>query len=883
MGSRADLAPRWRMGAPVVVRRAGVPVSAVLGLGGGVAVGRARVLAAERAWLADEGAALSDALFEVVGAVGGSSLRPRLVGLRRALHDVRTPTGQEWHVSVRPALPVELAERIRQWKTRLSRWQQESRGLAGVLVEDREREQAWLREALRHPGLQRALSQAVPTLLDGARRWAADENHHLKRQKVVRLAKFVARAAVKTSPYGFFLLSGFARWCETGPAVRLDGPAAGQGVLEPDGFFVAAVRAALLRRPELEPGVRIRVNPSATEAAGRMRFFGAPPLEPLVTLAATPAVRRCLWLAEDRPTVVELRTRLAAESGEPPARVTAFVDRLVESGLLEAYLPVPDQAEDWFGEVQWWIAEHAGSRLCAVEKLLGRVRDELRRDIPLADVDGDRTRRQVFHDAVRELAEALDLDSRSTGVPPGSPARETAVARGPLATCAWEHWRPALDDLDVCRRFLSVFDLALPARLALGAFVRESFGSGARVGFDAVHRAVQEELARERRGESASTDAAADLRTVFGLFMLPEREPGHEYRLPRLRHLDRLREQAEELFQRPPDPDGVVRVEPAELAVVAARLPEWVPVPVSSGCYVQVRRREADGGLQLVLNVVGRGHGHGVSRVRRLVEQAGGNVPWVPVPAEELLAAELSGTFGAALNLRARAAPYEIDYPFTVSDRPEPERIPVADLVVEHEPRSDLVHLRSARLDARVLPLHLGTLMVPALPPAARLLTLFTDVMSLHAGRPPAGSGPESAAPPEVVHEPRVEVGRVVVRRARWTAPTGRIPVRAGNETEAGHLLRLVDWLSRHGVPERCFVRAGQPGGRALLAKSHKPLYVDFTSSLLRGVFDRAMAGSAYVEFDEALPDPDEAFGDDAATAHVTEFRVEITDDGQPG
>src|SRR5262249_35779001 len=108
----------WQVGAAPVVRLAGVPVSALAGLRCERSFAQIERLIALDAWLGAEGAALSEALYAVIGAVGDAGARPGLVGLRRALHRVRMPGTREWNPALATLLPAEIAQRVRQWVDR---------------------------------------------------------------------------------------------------------------------------------------------------------------------------------------------------------------------------------------------------------------------------------------------------------------------------------------------------------------------------------------------------------------------------------------------------------------------------------------------------------------------------------------------------------------------------------------------------------------------------------------------------------------------------------------------------------------------------------------------------------------------------------------------
>src|SRR5439155_10458868 len=118
-------------------------------------------------------------------------------------------------------------------------------------------------------------------------------------------------------------------------------------------------------------------------------------------------------------------------------------------------------------------------------------------------------------------------------------------------------------------------------------------------------------------------------------------------------------------------------------------------------------------------------HGRGLSRVRHLVRQAHGIDP-LPQDLDAtdgpFVLAELGGLHGSTLNARVASTFYELEYPFTVSERPGSQRIRLGELTAAHDPDEDLVTLHAASPEAQVVPLHLGMSADFLLPPAARFL-----------------------------------------------------------------------------------------------------------------------------------------------------------------
>jgi hypothetical protein len=247
--------------------------------------------------------------------------------------------------------------------------------------------------------------------------------------------------------------------------------------------------------------------------------------------------------------------------------------------------------------------------------------------------------------------------------------------------------------------------------------------------------------------------------------------------------------------------------------------------------------------------------------------------------------AEPGGCFGFALNDRVPGAPVEIDYPFTASDRPEGERLPLNDLRVSYDSARGMVRLVSQRLDRDVQVAQLGMLAHALLPPALRLL------VGLSCPEPPwmpawlfhrAGDPPP---PGEVRPAPRLVAGQVTLCRAGWLTAAASVPVRGGGEPDAAYLLRLARWRRRHGIPERCFVRrwpqppAGRLGGEGWrqLVRARKPLYVEFGSWFLVLAMENMLrAADGLVIFEEALPDP----AADPAGGRVCELLVEANATG---
>jgi hypothetical protein len=830
--------------------------------------------------LAKDAEELSDLLYTAIGGLGDLSLKPRLVALRRSIHGKRLPARMEWGEELARALPAQTSERIGRWLETMRRQREARRELTATVDQDRADETARLLKSAADPMFRHALSQASPALLDELLRCQA----RLKPRTVVGLTKFVSRAATKTSPYSTFTATAAGTWSDDGPALASSGDDTIACVLELDRMVLEHITGALLVREDVAHGLHVRPNPSLREVNGRYTFLGRRPDEPLVSVPATPQIAACLRIVGEQCSLAHLRDTLASAAPGRRDAVARFCARLVTIGALEYVGPVSDQSENPLDDlIGHLVATAPGLRDLTAD--LTALREQLTEELRPTEIDGYRTRQTAIAQLLSTIGRRLELNWPPPDVLGKIAFHENAVLPHGSLTASTAEWRPVLDDLDVLRRWLSLHDRMLPVRMALGVYVKHRFGGGSAPAFLDVHTAIQFDLARE---DADCPDWLRPLRPFLQLSKPVPAEVLEHSPVPELALLHRLRQKSLETVLSGARDGTVLRTDPAVLADLAAGWPKWVRAPGSIACYVQP---ELGGGwLTAVVNTISGGYGKGSGRWARLLRQAGG--PEFPTgrtasDAEHIpVLAELAGTFGVSVNLRAPTAPYEIDYPYTTTTRPAPERIPLRDLVVRHEPGSGTLELAARMPDRRIQPAHLGMMADPLLPPAARLLlAAFGQSYLLHPSLSLLKPAPDDRTQ-GVEFLPRVEVGRLVVQRAEWRAPIDHVPVRRAGETDAEHLLRLAGWLRAHGIPRRSFVRLHTAGGdwvSNVFAKSRKPMFLDLSSMSMLAVF-RHMTKSftGHVAFEEALPDPAHARPVAGSEPRVAEIVFELTADGSP-
>ncbi|GGM72333.1 hypothetical protein GCM10010106_18330 [Thermopolyspora flexuosa] len=806
-------------------------------------------LAETTAWLEREGTELSDLLYGVIGEVGGdparAGLKPALVALRRAVFTGRRPDRRALSAEVLGALPTGLAVRVRSWAARRDRQAALRAALPDVLAAETREKIALLREATGADVFRLGLEQSSPVLAERLRQG------RIGRQERLALARYLARATVKTSPYATFTLSGFGRWTDSGPAVQPAEELSWTGDADLDRAVLQPMWAALARLPQVVARARLRVNPTAVDDGERVWFLGPGGAEQLRSVPAAPEVRRALaWV----------RTHPCPTVGAAPALLP-----LVRAGLLEPLPPYEEQSADPVGELAAWLAAGPGGdapRLAAVGRLAAALRDDrLRRD-----------QRRLIETVRRALEDVFAPAKRDQPwLPDKNLCTRTAVLTHQAGRCALPEWRPALDDLDVVRRLLGLFDPDLPVKIAATAFFLDRYGAAARVPVLDLYRELH---------TGAPGAGGALLRALLGDPLAVPDAAFTAEALPRLRELAALRRDFWAATGAGPDArDEVVRVDPDRLAALAASWPGYIRPPGSVSCFVQPL--PGPDGLRLVLNTVLAGYGRGLSRLHRL---AG---PYAPPLADlragrgEVLVAECRGMLGGGINLRSATADRALAYPFT-GDRDAAAGLPVlspADLTVTCD--GDRLVLRDP--DGRpVLPVHLGMSAQHWLPPGLQfLIRAFGEPATAMVPGWVFRTGGNLPEPGVVERWPRLDVGRVTLARACLRLRAAEVPTPGRGEDDAAYLPRLAAWLARHGVPRRFFARVvglGDGLGMGLLGKGRKPMYVDVTDPfLLTGFLRELRDPDALVVLEEALPDPAGAPRYGGHGRRVTEYLVQLT------
>ncbi|MFI7106982.1 hypothetical protein ACIBK9_11785 [Nonomuraea sp. NPDC050227] len=780
-----------------------------------------------QARLSAEGRELALALEPCIADVPSGRARSRLVALRRALYNGRRPAAFAGSAE----LPAELERRLRRWLEASRASERLRASLPAVLEEERQDRHRNLRKWASADVFTHGLVQASPSLAEALRRWLDSPGAGPSRRLDLRLSRYLARVAAKTSPYSTFTMMGLGYW-DLGPEpIAVTGEENWRSAAEPDLWLLRRLLGDLAATDD-DLATRFLVRPNAGLSEDGDRLWWLSRTEDAYRgVRATPPLRALLSSLAGAPTLGEAR-RLV-----PPATLA----RLIELEVLETCAPVADQSDSHLADLARGLAPHpAADALTAFARALDRHPG-------VAGLSEQLAFQHEVRGALRRLAPS------GTKLPDKNLFRDNAVFASPVMRLGEEAWRAALDDLHLLRELLEVFQRDNEIRLlAADLFVRAS-GAGAQVPFVRFHRTLAAQL------------ATPEGRALHALLHRGGAAAESVSTLPAAVELRRFRDRTL----------SVLHEQPETLADWLSGRPGSARPVRSLACYVQVL--PGDGPVRLVLNSVAAGHGAARSRVHRLLTIAGlMDEPNPAEPEDGGIPVEMTGLFGHNVNLRSATTVHELSYPGAVSDRPPGARLTLGELAVRHDPATGELELVRAADGRRVLPRHTGLIATPFLPRTARLLLhLFGDQPSVSVPTWALFAEPPRQPPEAVVSRSRVWLGQVVVARATWYAATTDVPRRRPGEPETEHLLALARWFAVSGIPPRCFVFSLDPGtwGQDPMrtARLAKPTFLDLADPSLVAAFDRQLGDSGTcTAFQEVLPEP----GD----GHVTEYVVEVGD-----
>lgn len=856
-------------GVPVIIRVAGLPVSAVAALRGDramAAIVRLDALEAQMTALREETATR---IFTILTGTDPESRR-HLLKLKRDCFNGRPlrkhRQGAHW-ASLREWLGGDLGDRLATVEDELIAAREHFRAR---YFEDRDRARNHLRALTRHAELMRGVTLASPRLaeyLDCLHACNVDQYQRREHKVANSLLRYVTRAAVKLSPYSTLTKVGIGViGAGDDAAVRfLDGERRERSLVRVKRYLLDQCCRLLFHHPAVRAQLVLCLNDTVEEIGDAQYRF----LRPMVLELdqdsgdlrnAQPSIVQVrlrgpliAWLRESlaSPSMTHAAAKQAAvERFEAtPDAIEATLAKLLNIGFLRLIPPwasyechLEPRLLRFLRGIDVGAGLHpvitALEQLVAIEEGFPGAADPLR-----AVNELDRTVSLLFEriKAVTrpdsqlrfEKAEHNYYEDVLVCAADRAPTRE--VLRMDRAT-AEELSRTG----DLLWRLANLYEPRHEFQHALYHFVRERWPGRERVPFLELFATIQP-LWEQYLAYLAVPE---NREQPFDPFALAE--------VAELRHLRlELRRAFHTLYTE--DEHGV-RLPVEALRALVARIPERYRPLVPACLFTQPVDAEGD---SWVVNRFFESTGRFSSRYTAVLEpdmraayvERFERCGRLALDGEDVELLDMLFTRGNTVNLHWPQTPKILEVPGEHADVPDERRCRLRDLSLA----IDLERRRCVLRDAhgqRYLPCFLSPLQQEFLPSLLKMLDVFGAMprSALQLPRTPR-------ADDGVMMYPRLSLGRLIILRQRWVIPLDRVP--AGSHLEDEAFLSVQRWRRTHGIPVQCFL-IEKVTADYTTRNVYKPQYIDLSSPELVALFLASLATATEpITLEEAAPTPD--------------------------
>ncbi|PRQ08306.1 lantibiotic dehydratase [Enhygromyxa salina] len=329
--------------------------------------------------------------------------------------------------------------------------------------------------------------------------------------------------------------------------------------------------------------------------------------------------------------------------------------------------------------------------------------------------------------------------------------------------------------------------------------------------------------------------------------------------------------------------------EPIELD---AALLEGLPgaqQPCSIMAFVQLATRDGatDGAVErIVLNGVQSGRDKYLSRYLADPQFERDLLPTARAwfDAAEPVPVAVHVGMGLNFQLHPRLTRYALDVPLEVCRPPGGDLLSLGELELSFDSSRQQLRLHAPRLGKDIEPVHLGFVRDQLLPDPLLVIRALSPRI-----------GEETIAERAAIYatldatdllggvslrrfRPRLQVGRLVLERARWAIPVSEIPSKEPREPYSQYFVRLERWRRSEGIPQRGFGRRLSRGNYPLdISRSQQ--YLDWRNPLVLSNLRRLLGelrDDSWLSITELLPTPAQSHIDIDGQRHCAELLVQL-------
>ena len=810
---------------------------------------------------------LSPLLYEIVGATQDRRQRNILLQLRRDVHNLR-PITAERCADVKEALPTAAAQALARVRESQAREDELRRRIEQAYTEEVEQARHMFLQIIQNSDFQKGLLLSSRTLFSAQKRYMNVRNGRFnsKAEKIERgLLRYASRMAMKATPFGTFCAVIPGRFTEESDAMTVPplfsfrgDPQQKRTIIRLNKRLADLLLTHLKTRPAVRNRLHVELNPTLHREEDRLVFLtttkGREVFQRLSLNAVLELVCTLLYETPGIPRTRLIETLIKHPEVEASQEeATAYLDKLIEVGLLRFRTGLGEQEADWDIPLREILEPIDDEHARLAVSLLAQLRQYVEAFAD-AEVSERAALLKAMNTALEETLETMGLEIRPSQAPS---LYEDATAPS-MVEIPRSHFTLIEESL---RTFVST-TIRLAWTRTEQATMRHFFDtyyrdSAQRVPLlqfyeDYYREHFKGHLEKRNKGQQQDQEEEYDIGNPFKLDFIQTIQEANSRLTNLVAQCWQENPTAEEITLTPDDIEEILKDVPPPADT--CRSVSFFAQLVALGSEAESPRLVVPRGSYLV------GYGKYFSRFLYLFPD---EVKTALYEANQTLTnqylAEICGDANFNANLHPPLLRWEISYPTGESGRQEEQLLSSSLHVISNPDDPHSLCLQHRPTGKQVLPVDLGFMNPRMRPPLYQLLSHFTPFgrFLLHLPETPfvkpnpalpnasEGMRPDvdtnakehagvqeaetSSAPvepePVIQYRPRIMFnGLLVLARRRWRVPDLLFPVRNIQETDLDYFIRVQHWRREHGLPEEGYVRIhplpSTPAERSALAEN---------------------------------------------------------------
>ena len=843
-----------------------------------------------QAWFDQHRDELSDQLYQAVGTTDDKYARRHLLDIRRSLPANKMPKGglQTIH-AVRHHVAPQTRLAMLTWFRRVGQSQRQQKAISDAFTQELPQARCALRDLLQQERFRKGALLTSKNYYEGLDQYL---RKGIKRSASIpkieiSSALYLARMAAKTSPFSTLTPTALGKFDPENEQTGLIH-------LTEDIYSVVRINTAVIHiiarqlslLPEIRTTLPVRLRDGVWVEDGRLHYLHAEYVfsrnDMFAQLEQTPLLNKIVKAVSGSDVTYEmLWMKLSGGNVALREKACQIIDHFIQQGLLVCTIPISPHDSDPLASLVQFLEGYETACVQAVRQRLLEIGSEVK-GYETAVMNGRQRALSHIRQGLRAIAQQIGLPHETVLL--SNPIFENCSPKGISFSCGRAIWE------EIQQSLLPLLQTIDPRKTgqspAMVRFFLEQYTAEGECDnflyFLKQYTQWQQQIAV--RSQAAMSDLAP---TIYNSEVV----------------VQTLAKQAFEQWQAAGQQDNVVHLAPIVPAENLTDMNGWA---TSCSLFVQIAATSEaamnKGDYLIILDRCINGWGAYTTRYIGMYDTADEPSPLLKMMRQHFDQVNHHGefvgmpVFSDVSNLQAH--PPLTARTLTLPVEPTPkENIPLfsSQVAVRYDGQTNQLQLIDKETNRPIIPLYTGGMYSPSMPALMQAVVHeFTPVFYPmnksfwnHLLSPTFADADQHLLDltEEIIHLPRVQIGRVVLDREQWLIAIEAIPQRQSGETINEFFQRLYHWKEEVGLPDIVFAKISttHKSMDIILKHQYKPFLVDFCNPWLVMALQRMLSDDVKaIVFSEMLPGLNELTTRVNNEPVVGELQLELTWQDRP-